>query len=116
MYTDIIREKLEKEVEKKELLPEGQAGFRKGRSTLDNIYVLTHLVQREKEKGNGSKRIYALFIDLKAAFDNVDRGVLWNILERKGINERLISRIKNIYERTEVVIRTSKGFTLEISA
>ncbi|XP_020297358.1 uncharacterized protein LOC109861916 [Pseudomyrmex gracilis] len=110
IYAEIIREKLEKEVEEKDLLPENQAGFRKGKSTLDNIYVLNHVVQREKEKEGGERKVYALFIDLKAAFDNVDREKLWKILEKKGVSG-LIKRMKNIYAETEVVVRTEKGLT-----
>ncbi|XP_020285268.1 golgin subfamily A member 6-like protein 6 [Pseudomyrmex gracilis] len=109
IYAEIIREKLEKEVEEKDLLPESQAGFRKEKSTLDNIYVLNHVVQREKEKERGERKVHALFIDLKAAFDNVDRKKLWKILEKKGISEGLIKRMKNIYAETEVMIRTEKS-------
>lgn len=71
IYAEILKESLEKEVEKKEILPESQAGFRKGRSTIDNIFILNHLVQREKRKVGKEAKIYALFVDLKAVFDNV---------------------------------------------
>lgn len=51
-----------------------------------------------------------MFVDLKAAFDNVDRTTLWRILRDRGINEGLI-RAKRIYEEIEVIIRTKKGYT-----
>lgn len=59
---------MEEEVEVKKLLPESQGGFRRERRTLDNILVLNHLVQRERNKKD--KKIYAMFVDFKAAFDN----------------------------------------------
>lgn len=32
------------------LMPENQGGFRKGRGTIDNILVLSHLIQRKKSR------------------------------------------------------------------
>jgi len=111
IYTEIIRRRLVEEVEEKKALPESQMGFRKGRSTLDNIYILNHIVQREKMKMKEEKKVYALFIDLKAAFDNVDRGKLWRILEEKQISGYLIEKMKNIYARTEAAVRVKNGLT-----
>ena len=54
-YKVYAMERLRKEIEDKEILPESQAGFRKGRSTMDNIYILQHVVEKEgkqkKRKG-----------------------------------------------------------------
>lgn len=111
IYAEILRKRLEKETEEKGLVPESQAGFRKGRSTIDNIFVLNHIMQREKRQGGKDMKVYMLFADLKAAFDNVDRDILWKELKRKGIEERLVRRIEMVYEDTEVVIRSRQGFT-----
>lgn len=110
VYAEILRKRLDKKVEDKGMLSESQTGFRKHRSTIDNIYTLTHIIQREQEKEK-DKKIYALFIDLKAAFDNVDRDILWDILENKGVDSTLIKRIKKIYEHNEVLVRTKDGVT-----
>ncbi|XP_071648471.1 uncharacterized protein [Temnothorax longispinosus] len=101
-------------MERKERIPDSQAGFRKGRSTMDNIFILNHIVQREKEKGSatGKDKIFTMFVDLRAAFDNVDRGILWKIImEEKRVDRSLINRIKEIYKEMEVTIRTMDGFT-----
>lgn len=51
---------------------------------------MSHLIQREKiEKKD---KIYAVFVDLKAAFDNVDRELLWDILDKKGISKGVTRR------------------------
>ncbi|XP_071582471.1 uncharacterized protein [Temnothorax nylanderi] len=113
VYAEILRNRLEEIMEMKGMIPDSQAGFRKGRSTMDNIFILNHIVQREKEKGMaiGKDKIFAIFVDLRAAFDNVDRGILWKIMEEKGVDRSLINRIKEIYKETEVTIRTRDGFT-----
>lgn len=108
IYAKILRERLEEEIIRKKLLPESQGGFRKGRGTMDNIFILNHVVQREKYKG---EKVYALFVDLKAAFDNVDRNKLWRILKDKRIEEQLISRIRSLYKETRVAIRIKEGTT-----
>lgn len=50
LYAELVRNKLEKEVEEKGILIERQPGFRKGRSTIDNIFILDHIVQRGRNK------------------------------------------------------------------
>lgn len=93
------------------MIPISQAGFRKGKSTLNNIFVLNHIIQREGENKKKSQKVYALFIDLKTAFDKVDRKKLWTIMEKKEINKNLKGRIKGIYKETKGMIRTMEELT-----
>lgn len=60
IYAEILRKRLEKEIELKGMLPEGQAGFRKGRSTIDNIFILNHLIQRKKDRREGEDICFSL--------------------------------------------------------
>lgn len=108
IYTEVVRRRLKWETEQKKLIPESQGGFRKERGTIDNIFVLNHLIQRESNERKKGKRIYAIFINLKAAFDNVDRKILWKILEENDICKDTIRRLKKAYEGTEVVKRKDK--------
>lgn len=50
-------------------------------------------------------RIYGFFMDLKAAFDKVDRKELWKALEEGGTRNTLIERIKKIYKSTKNAVR-----------
>lgn len=52
-----------------------------------------------------------MFVDLKAAFDNVYKEKLWEIIKKKGIESDIIRRIRKIYEETELTIRTKDGLT-----
>lgn len=83
IYAEILRKRLEKEVEIKEMLPESQSGFRRERSMMDNIFILNHLIQKKKKKGEKEEKIYMMFADLKAAFDKVDRETLEDIEEER---------------------------------
>lgn len=81
IYAMVLAERLRGEMEEKGMLLERQAGFRKGRGVIDNIYTLNYVVERKLAKG---KRIVATFVDLRTAFDSVDRGVLGRSLEERG--------------------------------
>jgi hypothetical protein len=87
VYAMIVEERLMKEMNERGALPDGQAGFRKGRGTMDNVYILNHIIGNEIKK-RGSK-IYAFFVDLQ-----------WEYLRKKGINEHLVTKIEEIYEET----------------
>lgn len=75
IFARIIEEKLRREIERMGILPETQAGFRKKRSGIDNIYILKTVAEKEINKKKG--KLYVFFADLKAAFDNVNRQKLW---------------------------------------
>lgn len=66
-------------------------------------------VEGEKEEFRGQEKE-------NNAFDNVERETLWRILISKGMDKKMIGRLKNIYEETEVTeeslmdkFRTRKG-------
>lgn len=46
-------------------------------------------------------------MDLKSAFDRVDRKVLWEAIERRGISKGIIEKVKEIYESTKNVVRVN---------
>lgn len=43
--------------------------------------MLNHIVQRQRKRAD--RKVYALFVDLKAVFDNINRKKLCEILEAK---------------------------------
>lgn len=44
-------------------------------------------------------------MDIKAAFDSLNRGKLWEIMERRGLSKTLRERIRKIYVETENRVR-----------
>ena len=59
-------------------LPDGQAGFRKGRGTRDQMANICWILEKAREF---QKNIYFCFIDYAKAFDCVDHNKLWKILK-----------------------------------
>lgn len=65
-----------------------QAGFRKGMGIFDQVYILNYLINRQLREG--IKKMTVVYIDLKAAFDSVDKEVLAKIMREKGVKEGLV--------------------------
>lgn len=54
------------------MIPESQAGFRKEKGIIDNIYYINYLLGR---KIGREGKIVAALVDFKTAFDSVDREI-----------------------------------------
>jgi len=85
-----------------------QAGFRKGRACIEQIFALRNIIEQSLVH---QKDLIINFIDFKKAFDSVYRPSLWKILEYYGIPERYISIFKALYDNSSCCVKTSTGYT-----
>ena len=108
LYTYILNKRLTMWVEENNILSEAQAGFRKTYSTIDHIFTLLTLVQKQLSR---SQKLYAAFIDFRKAFDLIDRNMLWIILHKNGINGKMYKAIKSMYEVVKARIRANNDVT-----
>ena len=79
-----------------------QSGFTPKRSTIDRILALRVLSERMREYRS---RFFAAYIDLRKAFDSVDRGALWRLLGFRGVPQTLINLLFKLYSGTESAVR-----------
>ena len=89
-------------------LPDGQAGFRKGRGTRYQIANIHWIIRKAREF---QKNTYFCFLDCAKAFDCVDHNKLWKILKEMGIPDHLTCLFKNLYAGQEATVRTGHGTT-----
>ena len=82
-------------------LPDGQAGFRKGRGIRDQIANICWIIEKTREF---QKNIYICFIDYTKAFDCVGK-----FLKEMGIPDHLICLLRNLYADHEATVRTGHG-------
>ena len=68
-------------------LRQEQAGFRKGRDCIDQIFALRNIIEQCIE---WNVPLYMYVIDFKKAFDRVHRESLWKILRAYGIPHKLL--------------------------
>ena len=89
-------------------LPDIQAGFRKGRGTIDQIAHIRWITEEAREF---QKNIYFWFIDYTKAFDCVDHNKLWKILKDMGVPAHLTCLLKNLYSGQEATVGTGHETT-----
>ena len=91
-----------------QVLPDVQAGFRKGRGTRDQIANIHWIMEKAREF---QKNIYFCFIDYAKAFDYVDHNKLWKTLKETEIPDHLTCLLRNLYAGQEATVRTGHGTT-----
>lgn len=74
-----------------EIIGDYQCGFRRGRSTTDQIFTLRQIMEKAWEY---NINIHQLFIDFKQAYDSIDRQALFDIMNEFGIPTKLINLTK----------------------
>lgn len=79
-----------------------QHGFRKGKSCVDCLFIITQLIEKRREFNLPT---YFAFIDYEKAFDRVDRELLWDILFNRGVPPHLIKTIQSLYRNNVIQIK-----------
>lgn len=101
IFMGILNERLITWIETRKLLLEYQAGFRRNYSAADNIYNLAAIVNIKMAE---KKKVYAFFVDFKAAFDNVSRSLLIYKLHELGISYKFVKMVESIYKNTKSAV------------
>ena len=81
------------------------SGFRKGRSTIDNIINLENDIQKNI---NNKKHVLAVFLDLEKAYDRIKIKNLIKKLKQYGIQGKMLSFIHNYLTNRTYQVRVGK--------
>ena len=82
-------------------LREEQAGFRKGRSTTEQLFTLRNIIEQCTE---WNAALFVNYVDFEKAFDSIHRESLWSIMAYYGIPDKLIRMVKLLYEAFECAV------------
>ena len=102
----IIKERLALVVEERKLVAEEQGGFRKGRGCRDQI--LTLMLVGQVQMAMRKSGMMAAFIDLKKAYDTVDREKMLDCLKHLGLRGRLGAFLEELYSGVECEVRVGE--------
>ena len=78
-----------------------QAGYRQGRGTTDQVFILRNIIEQVNE---WQATLYVNFIDFEKAFDSIHRESLWLIMLKYGIPEKIVRIVKLFYEGFECAV------------
>ena len=84
------------------VISDAQFGFKQNHSTVDSIFVLNSLIERQL-RNNG--RLFTCCVDFCKAYDYVDRNALWYKLIQSGIDGKLLSVIRSMYKEVKLAVR-----------
>ena len=103
LYSHILYNRLRSWAEENNIINENQFGFQENKSTIDCLYILQAIVNKQLNK---KKKIYCAFIDFKNAFDLVHRNGIWFKLRNSGASLKIVNAIKAIYNSVKVCVRS----------
>ena len=104
LYSLVLLRRMDEWAEKNGFRARGQAGFRYGKGTSDNAFVLNHIIEKYKIK---KKAVYSAFIDFRKAYDSIDRSNLWKALRSFGVGGDILDTLIAMY--TDVRMRVRLG-------
>ena len=109
IFSNILDNRLRKWSENNNILNDCRFGFRKGKSTVDCIFVLSSIINKviRKEK----KKLYCAFIDFKKAFDLVYRNGIWYKLLLSGVSGKFICILQDLYKSVKTCIKVNGSLT-----
>ena len=90
-------------------LPEAQCSFRRGRSTVD-MFVLRQLQEKCREQ---RQELHLIFIDLVKGFDTVNRDIMWQLLRKIGIPDKIVNIIQSFHEGMRATVQVGGESTEE---
>ncbi|KAJ9529264.1 hypothetical protein QJQ45_007943 [Haematococcus lacustris] len=106
LYANVLRHVLTAWCMTHKVLPAEQFGFIPGRSTMQPMFILRHLVHAQKASADAKHRkLFTAFIDFKQAYDHIPRQQLWEHL-RVGVKlpQPLLACLEGLYRDDSCVL------------
>lgn len=108
LYTAVLQARLSRYCEEKGIIADEQAAFRQHRGVRDHLFVLSEIIRVRMEK---KKPTYACFVDLRKAFDRVDRNELFARLWEVGIRGHMLYVLLHMYNEVESCVSINGQLT-----
>ena len=109
IFTKVLNDRLVKWANQEQKMYENQCGFTKGKSTVDQLFILNTLIHKYLSKRGG--RFYTAFVDFAKAFDTIPHQHLWFSLYKHGVHGNIISVLRSMYCKLKSAIQVKNGIT-----
>jgi hypothetical protein len=87
-----------------------QCGYRRERTTVDQIFMV-QILEKCSEYG---KDTHHLFIDIKAAYESINRRNLYAAMEELNIPHKLIALVKAMMNKTQCRVKVQNRLSVPI--
>ena len=67
-----------------------QAGYRKGRETTEQVFILRNIIEHVNERQAFQTTLSLNFIVFDKAFDSIHRQSMWAIMKKYGVPEKIV--------------------------
>lgn len=104
-----LRNTIQAWAERLTLFPEGQGGFRPGRSCTDQIFTVTAVLQLHLRLED--RPAFGLFVDFRTAFDYMQHAKLWYKLFHLCLSANVIKIMKSLYGDVSLRVRVGSNLT-----
>ena len=90
-----------------------QNGFLPGRGPIDAVFIMRQLMEKYETAG---RNFFMVIVDLEKAFDCVPKEVIWWSLRRKGVLDREVKAIMEMFDniKTSVNMVCMRPDSLEV--
>ena len=105
VFSILLDNRLRKWADNNDVIHDCQFGFRKQRSTVDCIFILTCII--EKVAKREKRKLYCSFVDFKKAFDLVYQNGIWQKLLNYGASTKIVKMLRAIYQRIQSCVRNN---------
>jgi hypothetical protein len=109
VFVKVLLGRLDCCADENDLFPEEQAGFCKGRSPIEQAYILREIIDYRKSLKKQST--FLCFIDLQSAFSSTWREGMWLCLHEANITGKMFRMIKALYIDCSSAVLTDAGLT-----
>ncbi|XP_064482969.1 uncharacterized protein LOC135395810 [Ornithodoros turicata] len=92
--------------------PQVMAGFRQGRSVVDNVIAVPSSAQQARSEGLHTA---AVFLEVLKAYDSVLHSTVVATLQEAGVGGRMLSWIQDFLLDRSLFVRTTEGDTQSFS-
>ena len=106
----VVKNRLQDFLERRNLLNPAQAGFRRGRSTAEQVHRLTQAIMDNLQK-TPSRRTIGVYVDFTKAYDKVWRINLWAKMGAMGIPSCVTKWVKSLLSDRYAHVRFNEAIS-----
>ena len=108
LYAGVWADRLTAWADSADILSPSQKGFRAFDGVLEHNFVLQSAINGAREDGGEA---HVAFIDLTNAFGSVPHSLMWEVLDRAGLPEEVVTVVRGLYEGSSTRYRAGDDLT-----